>query len=305
MSLTQISSTAPDGSSSNAAAGQGGTSSEQAARSWGLVLTSRGIATTDDLVPPQVISEWKAALDPLFATSATKARAYVDAGQLAELGILAQCCTPGLRALMSALTPYPVLYHCHAYEVAANQETPHIHQGILRGWHRDDETVPGNDMGRARYLSCFVYLSDVGEDGGAFELVPRPPRWGIQRGEAAVRVVGPAGTTFVWNRTYFHRASPNRAPRRRRLLKLSWQSAERPNPRLQLDEFARARRCLGDGDAFLASLLGASPTGATPPDAEPLDALVPQTLAATDRVRVSRPAALASGLMSLRQLVER
>lgn len=222
---------------------------------WRLALTTAGIARIPDL-PASAVAACNDALDPLFAPRRAESRSYVDAGRLAATGVLERCLTPEVRAVIAATVSRPVLYHCHAYEIAGGAERPHIRAGRLEGWHRDDETVAGNDRGRPKYLSLFVYLSDVGDDGGAFELVARRPRWGLLPDDPVVRAVGPAGMSFVWNRTYFHRASPNRSPKRRRLVKLSWQSGAEPNDRIGLREFSEARDVVGGRDPFLAALLG-------------------------------------------------
>jgi hypothetical protein len=50
----------------------------------------------------------------------------------------------------------------------------------------------------------------------------------------------------MWNRSYFHRAAPNRSAVRRRILKLSIQPAGLPNDRIGLDEFTNAMDYLDD-----------------------------------------------------------
>lgn len=231
-----------------------------------LGLSGAGIVHFGDLVPRDTVTAWNDALDPVFRADRSE-RAHVGADLLAETGVLQACLAPGVRALVAATAPDARLYHAHAYEIAAAADRPHIHAGRLAGWHRDTETIHDYRPGAARHISLFVYLSDVGDDSGAFELAPWPPETVRPGCLGAHRMTGPAGTTFAWNRSYYHRASPNRSPVRRRLLKLSWQPAGLRNDRIALPEFTRAAAAV-DGDEWLTVLLGgAGAHAALPPTA--------------------------------------
>jgi hypothetical protein len=126
-----------------------------------------------------------------------------------------------MRDVLFSLMPDPVLYHCHAYEIPGNSRASHVFGESNDGWHRDADSVfiPED----ATHLSIFVYLSDVREEDGPFEFVLQRPDTPPRNGSPIVSMIGAVGTSFVWHRSYYHRAAPNRGPGRRRLLKVSIQ----------------------------------------------------------------------------------
>lgn len=83
----------------------------------------------------------------------------------------------------------------------------------------------------------------------------------MRAGGDAVQLIGPVGTAAMWNRSYFHRASPNRGSVRRRVLKISFQPAGLPNDRIGLPEFTDARAHLSD--PALLALIDANRVGST------------------------------------------
>jgi hypothetical protein len=261
------------------------------------VLSTDGIANFGPLYAMDVVARWNAELDPLFARG-DQVRATLGADVLAATGVLSGVLTPPIRALIAQTVPDARIYHAHAYEIAGGSERPHIHSEHLDGWHRDTETIRDFQADRARHISLFVYLTDVGEESGAFEFLPRSPRQSLGASQEAHRVTGRAGTAFAWNRSYYHRASPNTSTVRRRLVKLSWQPAGLANDRIKLPEFAAAIQN-SEEDEWLAVLLGAKgdsrrlPAGSgTSPEIHPLalDTIVDARRGdlLTERVRVLR-----------------
>jgi hypothetical protein len=275
-----------------------------AAEDWHDCLSTDGIAAIEPAFPAARIADWNRRLDPLFAAQVSEDRAYVGADVLVEPGVLGSCLTPAIRAVVMAVTPDAVAYHAHVYEIAANQDRPHIRAGRLDGWHRDEETIRSYHPGRPRHLSLFVYLTDVAAGGGAFELCLEPPGLGVHAGRPTVSASGAAGMAFVWNRSYVHRASPNRSDRRRRVLKMSWQPIGLPNDRINDPELRRARELAGQSDDAwaLAWLGGDRPGGLPAVGARPP---APVRFPATGSVRVSRLEAAVERAWSLRHLVLR
>jgi hypothetical protein len=123
--------------------------------------------------------------------------------------------------VLFSIMPDPVIFHMLASEIMGGNDQPHFAAQEPGGWHRDsDSRYFANDP---THVSIFVYLSDVGVGDGAFEISPRPPQTPLQSESPVVSVTGRRGTSFVWHRSFFHRASPNRGPRRRRIIKFSIQ----------------------------------------------------------------------------------
>jgi len=226
-------------------------------------LSTRGIVQLNGVLEHGWIARANEFLDNQFSEVGDGMRTYVGADSLAEAGLLKSLFTDRLRSVVNGIYDEPVvLYHCHVYEIEAASNKPHIHRNNLDGWHRDVETVACYRREVPDYVSIFVYLNPVGPDGGPFELVPRPPTRRPGKGTPCVSVVGDAGTTFAWNRSYFHRAAPNRSPVRRRVLKLSLQPARLPHDRMTQPEFTRARDLSGD-NPFVHGLLS---LGVVPPE---------------------------------------
>ena len=190
-----------------------------------------------------------------------------------------------MRHFVFSLIPDAVLYHCHVYEIAANDTRPHIFGDVLAGWHHDTDCalVPG----QLTHASIFVYLTDVGPDDGPFEFAPQYPTAWLRRGTPCIKVTGPAGFAFAWHRSFLHRASPNRGPTRRRLFKISIQANAYVSAHLANPHFQALRGALPPGRAEFDLLLGRF-QGSTPPalvrdEAPPL----PLALTPTGRLGVS------------------
>ena len=233
-------------------------------------MTQTG-AISLDLYSAETIQRWNDLLDPLLAARAETNRSYVVASELHDLGIFAEQFTPGLLGVFEMSQEHPVLYHCHVYEIEGEQSLPHYGARNLNGWHRDIETLGVFPRDPLAFLSVFTLLSDVGEGDGEFEFIPRFPERVPANGEACVQMTGQAGRSLLWNRSFFHRASPNHGPRRRRILKVSVQPARLANDRLGLNEFTSI-----DGvSPELRSLLGAGFCSGS--DGSPVAFNAPQT----------------------------
>ena len=227
------------------------------------LLANAGIADVTGLWPVEVVEDWNRRLEPIFAGTDGQRRSYASADALAETGIFAELFSEPVRQLIAGIHPSALLYHCHAYEIAANQGRPHIHRDKPLGWHRDTETIRAYTPDFPSFISIFILLSPVGPDDGAFEFYPHRPNNGMRAGGDAVQLIGPVGTAAMWNRSYFHRASPNRGSLRRRVLKVSFQPAGLPNDRIGLPEFTDARAHLTD--PALLALIDERRVGTTTP----------------------------------------
>jgi hypothetical protein len=220
------------------------------------LLGAEGIAQLPPLYDPETIARINAALDPIFKARANEARAYVGVDELVELDLIDTLLGGEMRRTILSIVPDPVLLHCAASEIAAHDTKSHVSSERLDGWHRDWETLFLRR--RPTHVSVFVYLSDVGPGDGAFELSPANPAKRLEETSPVVSMMGPAGTSFVWNRTFHHRASPNRGARRRRIFKLSVQPnafhsrQNGPHPA----NFHAAMSALPVGDPYMDVMMG-------------------------------------------------
>ncbi|WP_076247340.1 phytanoyl-CoA dioxygenase family protein [Mycobacterium sp. SP-6446] len=245
------------------------------------VLAQEGIADLTGLWPVEQVEAWNRRVDSLFAVVEDQPRSYISADKLVETGIFQEAFSEPVRRLIAGIQPSALLYHCHCVETAAGQTKPHIHKNNrLQGWHKDWETLRDFTKHFPTFVSIFILMSPVGDADGPFEFAPRSSEILRARGEI-VRLRGPIGTAAIWNRSYYHRAAPNRGPRRRRILKISFQPAGLPNPRIGLDEFKTAWSNLDD--PRLRALVDERRVGTTDPLAEAGDPVESRLLPATER----------------------
>ena len=171
-----------------------------------------------------------------------------------DAGLFDRVLSRKMKDLILSVVPDPVLYHFHAYEIEANSTKSHIFGETLGGWHRDpdSEFFPGDPT----HISVFVYLTDVGDYDGAFEFSSHPPCQPLRTDSPVLSMTGPTGMSFVWHRSYYHRASPNRGDRRRRMLKISVQRNFFISNHLNDDFFKRVCAEVPEGDLETDMLLG-------------------------------------------------
>lgn len=181
----------------------------------------------------------------IFQTRTEQHRAYVMSDEIADLGLFKFIFSEKLLSLLFSIMPDPVLYHCHAYEIATRQDRSHIFAERLSGFHRDIDSVwtPSEPT----HVSVFVYLSKVDPDDGPFELVQQPPCKLLGPRSSVASMTGDIGATFAWNRSFYHRASPNRGDVRRRLLKISVQRNRYPSAHLTNAAFTRLKSLVPEG----------------------------------------------------------
>jgi hypothetical protein len=96
---------------------------------------------------------------------------------------------------------------------------------------------------------------------------------------------GQAGFSFVWHRSFYHRAAPNRGKQRRRVLKISIQRNQFHSHHLSNDFFATLVAKLPKGDAFTDLLFGRY-QGREAPRLSPAASVRPQRVAAAQYVGV-------------------
>lgn len=217
-------------------------------------LAKNGICNVAPIYTSQQIAEINALADPIFASRKEQARSYVYADEIGSSGMLPLVLSQNMRNCLLSVMPDPVLYHMHIYEIAENQSQPHIFSETMAGWHRDHDSENGGK--KATHVSIFVYLTDVELENGPFEFIPQPPFLWLQKNTKYVSMIGKAGSSFVWNRNFYHRAAPNRSSIRRRLLKISIQNNKFISRHLTNEHFKPLIAATKEGDIMLDMLLG-------------------------------------------------
>jgi len=217
-------------------------------------LAGRGILSVGDVYSVAELARLNTLMNPLFAARSHEARAYVRPDDMVGTDIFHSVLSRKMKNLLFSIVPEPVLYHLHAYEIAANRSESHVFSEQPSGWHRDpDSEFFASDP---THVSVFVYLSEVGKDDGPFEFVAQRPNESIRPDSPAISMTGHAGTSFIWHRSYYHRAAPNRANRRRRLVKISIQPNAFNSAHLRQPFFQRAIAKIPAGDNEVDLLLG-------------------------------------------------
>jgi hypothetical protein len=217
-------------------------------------IAEYGIAVVDDIYSVNELALINSVMTPLFQKRSGEARSYVRPDDMMEAGILDRLLSPAMRDVLLSVVPDPVLFHFHAYEIAGKSNRSHIFADQLGGWHRDPDSA--YFAGDPTHVSVFVYLSDVAEEDGAFEFSPHRPDHPLRSDSPVVKMTGPVGMSFAWHRSFYHRASPNRGPRRRRLLKISIQPNSFPSVHLGKEFFRKAIDQVPAGDPLMDMLLG-------------------------------------------------
>ena len=217
-------------------------------------LVEKGFFLNSLSYSPKLIEEWNMLLSPLFIVQEDKGRAYVKANVLFELGILDKIFNEQIQSLLCHLMPDAIFYHCHAYEIKASQAQSHIHWGENLGWHRDEECAFEYNPKGANHISMFIYLTDVDEENGPFEIRLASPFSYFKPKEKTLKVIDKAGAVFFFNRFFWHRACPNYSSSRRRVIKFSFQPRGLNNGRINLTEFVELRKLAAPKNVFLEYL---------------------------------------------------
>lgn len=221
------------------------------------LLKSHGVAIIPPLYSAETITSWNELFDSIL-TKQTGKRKYVNALDIVKLGLVNSIFTRELQSLLFSLIPDAVLYHFHVYEIEGNQTTSHISaNNKLNGWHRDVDCKHSLTGDYIQHISLFIYLSDVSNNGGYFEVSDKkyfPPRYGNQ--DVHYQLIGNAGTCFLFDRKAYHRASPNYSTTPRRVLKLSIQSRKLFNHKQQEPIFVQVRKLVNNSSDEVRQLFG-------------------------------------------------
>lgn len=227
---------------------------EQSAQSIRQVLARSGIIQFDDVYSREELEFINRTADPLFFPRRWERRSYIHPDELVSIDLWSVIFSENMRDVLFSIMPDPVLYHCHIYEIAGTNDESHIFGERLSGWHCD--VFENDETKEATHVSVFVYLSDVGPENGPFEFAPSTGRQWLLPKAPYASVLGKSGTTFAWNRRFFHRAAPNLADMRRRILKLSIQKNRFPSSHLANKHFEKTLQSIDAGDLEIDLLLG-------------------------------------------------
>lgn len=227
------------------------------------LLVSDGIANVPNLYTPQDIERINCRSDEIFEHMGHESRSYIKIDVMNEINVLNLIFNQATLDLLFSIVADAVLYHCHIYEICGGNNKSHIFSESLQGFHTDVDSEWHPDD--PSHVSLFVYLTDVQAESGPFEFIPKPPTQWLTGSTPVATMTGPRGAAFVWNRSFYHRAAPNRSNVRRRLLKLSIQHNSAPSAHINDQAFQAVRAAsVTEGDPRLATLFGEHQGGHTP-----------------------------------------
>ncbi|MFA6236630.1 MAG: hypothetical protein WC635_04810 [Bacteriovorax sp.] len=221
---------------------------------WLDILRKDGISQIECPFSEDTLNKWNQLLDPHFKSLKDQERSYATIVDLHKMGILEQFFSDELRSIIQNIMPDPTLISFHAYEIKGMNQKNHVFGDALNGWHRDIANLPGLKVNDLNFVSLFIYLSGVKEGDGEFEIIQRSFDGPALDGDRSLKILGPTGTTFLWNRTLLHRACPNLSPQRRRVLKISFQHNYLQNEYINSDAYLKTRELVRD--PYLKFLLG-------------------------------------------------
>lgn len=222
------------------------------------LLLQRSTAVVPNIYSTERIERWNQLIDPTLSTQKS-ARKYVSALDLLNLDLLNEIFSKELQTIIFDLIPDAELYHCHIYEISPNQTQPHIKpNNNLSGWHRDSDCKHDFTQNNLQHISIFIYLSDVKNNGGYFEVSDKKLSVipSIKNSDECYQLIGDKGLSFLFDRKSFHRASPNFSDNPRRVLKISIQSRKLFNHKKDETIFRLVREKLASNQAELKQLFG-------------------------------------------------
>lgn len=232
------------------------------------LLNDNAIAVAPDIYSQDTIAQINRLVDPILAAQQGNRR-YVSALELQQLGLLETIFSPTLQKILTDLIPEPELYHCHIYEISANQSLPHIKSNNqLHGWHRDTDCKHDFSKQNLQHISFFVYLTNVENNGGCFEISDKKLTFtpAINNRDTCYQLIGNRGYNFFFDRKALHRASPNRSEIPRRVLKISIQTRHLFNHKKRETIFKLVRENLSEEQLMLKQLFGDNSVSAQAPD---------------------------------------
>lgn len=206
-------------------------------------LREFGFSQFPAMFSTDTIDDWNARINQAIKKQADSARHYLRADQLHEIGIVDELLNSEFVHLIHYMMPDAELYHLHCYDSPALASKPHIHgDNGLDGWHRDDDCLYAFEESQYHFFSYFIYLTDVEEKSGPFEVCALKANEPLVVGTPTRKMMGQRGSNFVFDRTNWHRATTNVSSHDRRVIKLSFQNRYLANDRIGSKEFAPLRR---------------------------------------------------------------
>ena len=184
-----------------------------------------GFIEFENIFEKEIIDKWNKILDNSYQTHNDQ-KVNVDLADLSQDGysILKDFFNDKIKFIIDQLIKDPIIYYAGSNEIPGNQLKSHVNHNEIDGWHTDTgENLQYLDYNKPYWITFFVYLSDVSENSGAFEITNLTKKKLINHNTKSHKLIGSKGKCFLWGNSHYHRASPNLASERRRILKIQIQ----------------------------------------------------------------------------------
>jgi len=219
-----------------------------------------GFVEFDNLFTENQISKWNSLLDAHY--EGKKEKHNIDLLELGEPGfnIVKEFFNDKIRFISCALIKDPILFYAGSNEIPSEQKVSHVNHNEIEGWHTDTgEELQYLDMRMPYWITFFVYLTNVDNDDGAFEISNIVKKKQISHNTECFKMTGKKGKCFLWGNPFYHRASPNIGTNRRRILKIQIQHNYLENS--YLDKLKKNHKFLENEDNFLKYIFGSKHFG--------------------------------------------
>tara|TARA_B100001057_G_C22854137_1_gene952093 strand:- start:1980 stop:2819 length:840 start_codon:yes stop_codon:yes gene_type:complete len=188
------------------------------------IYKNNGFIEFEDLFSDEQINRWNDVLDRFYLEKDKKVT--LDLLELGKPGfeIVKEFLNDKVKFIIDQLIKDPIIFYAGSNEIPSKQKISHVNHNELEGWHTDTgENLQYLNLNYPFWITFFVYLTDVGQNDGAFEISNVTKKKNIKHKMKCFKLMGKRGKAFVWGNPFFHRASPNNGNTRRRILKIQIQ----------------------------------------------------------------------------------
>ena len=215
-----------------------------------------GFIEFENIFQKEIIDKWNKILDNSYQTHNDK-KVSIDLADLNQDGyiILKDFFNDKIKFIIDQLIKDPIIYYAGSNEIPGNQLKSHVNDNEIDGWHTDTgENLQYLDYKKPYWITFFVYLSDVGENNGAFEITNLTKKKLINHNTKSHKLIGSKGKCFLWGNSHYHRASPNLSNERRRILKIQIQHNYLQNT--YSEKLKNFKKYILDNDEYMNYLTG-------------------------------------------------